>query len=1310
MISQHLTVNDGFLTNSVSHMLQDKEGLMWFGSDDGLFCYDGLQLKNRWNTLQTNVNVLNLVEDEYDRIWMRTSSGIYIYDKVRMESRRFSAVSAEGDSIGNSVTVLEIDPWGDIWMGTSPSGLYRYDIRQDSLYTVIPQQSDFNISEIYFDHEQQMWLVANIVHVYKADFCRAGQQLGQKDFKEVSFTDAESASIPTIYQIFQDSNRKYWVGANTGIYRLAPSDSCRYVYDLKISRPVSVDKKNHPVFISGITENDNNIYASTNHGLLAYSEAEQSATWYVPDFSERGTLNDHTLSDIFVDGEGGLWIATAYGGVNYQSPNIGTFSSHVNINNKLGGHVVSGIMEDADGNIWLSVEDGGYCFWDRKTNEVTHFTRDSHHPLRPTSDTVLGIFVNEGKVYLGTWGAGLDVFDFLHGKSFSYHKGNSGPDPLPNAIYTFKQTRNGHLLLGTHKGVYDFETSTGQTAYMESGIQGPVNSICQDQFHNLWVGTATEGLYRYSASHKTWEEIKLVSEHDSTAVSNVVSVSTLGSYVYVGTYGHGLWSYDLNTRQLTPIVPKALGETIVFCILPEKDVLWITTNQGLYSYNVINQRIRQFTEIDGIRSNQFKRNSGCITSDGYIIVGGVNGINYFKSSEIRGSEFKPEAILTNFYISNQLVDIHSPESPLKQSVTYAQEIELNEKYNSVAFEFSSSSYSHTNKYEYQLEPLDWQWKKTQNNMATYTFLPPGDYVFNVRTSNGEGIWSDTKSIRLTIHPYWWHSLPMKMVYLFVFIGLMVAFILRYHRKKKKEMQLFRFEKEQEVYQSKMEFFTSMVHEIRTPLTLISGPLSNILRRKGSLEEVQPDLRMMERNCQRLLNLVNQLMDFRKVEEKSYTVLLERNDIKLLTETIIRDFQLYNTSKSVSFTCALPSQHCWAIVDKEAFNKVLTNLLSNAMKFTKDKIEVSLSLSSDKNSWLLAVRDNGRGISPEDQQAIFGSFYQVRKDLPYDYVGTGIGLAVVKRLTSLMHGKISVESKIGEGACFTLQLPCDTSSVAEAEASPEPIACEVSDALSVDEKKESEPQRLLVVEDNLDMRTYISHIFSSQFEVSCCENGREALQMVGNTEFDLIITDLMMPVMDGIALCKSLKAGENTSHIPVVLLTAKADEQSQKEGYEAEADLYVVKPFSQEVLRSQVKSLLRNRERLHKRFYTEPEVLPEILCQNETDSQFLNKFNELIEERIENSNIPIDDIARELGMVRCVFYKKMKIITGLTPNEYIRTIRFKKAIALFRHGEKSIKEVCYMVGFSSHSYFTKRFTDQFGVSPSDYIGNVVKNRK
>ena len=451
---------------------------------------------------------------------------------------------------------------------------------------------------------------------------------------------------------------------------------------------------------------------------------------------------------------------------------------------------------------------------------------------------------------------------------------------------------------------------------------------------------------------------------------------------------------------------------------------------------------------------------------------------------------------------------------------------------------------------------------------------------------------------------------------------------------------------------------------------------------------------MERNGQRLLNLVNQLMDFRKIDEKSYIVHPQNIEVKSVIKGISQDFHVFKTSQQVMLKEELPEQEeCMAYFDREALVKILTNLLSNAYKFTKDYVMIRMNLSKDEKNWEISVADNGIGISSGNQKLIFKSFYQVSKSLPSDYIGTGIGLYVVHQLLELQGGTISVDSKVNEGTVFTISIPKGNQSALPPTEKYTKI---------FNEKTLSQKKRILVVEDNDDMRNYITSIFTDIYIVDQCTNGEEALEYIAKEAYDLIITDLMMPIVDGLTLCKILKSQVQTSHILIVILTARTDEQTEIDVLKANADAFIKKPFSPEVLKAQISSILSNRKQLYIKFLKNPETTFDVLYRKNDDKEFIQQIDNYIAAHLSDPELEVNELAEESGMGRSMFFKKMKLITGLTPNDYIRTYRLKKAVLLLQNGESRINEVCYKVGFSSPSYFTTRFTMQFGCSPSDFL--------
>ena len=1299
---KYLTVNDGFSRNTIFDICQDRNGLIWFGTWDGLYKYDGIHLDfvHRPELVSNKADhiVFKILEDQKHRIWMETADGAKIWDPVKERELSLSDLHVDKAKLGGKVDLLGKDKAMNVWLSVGKETLYvcSYDDAGALTLHLVSSTLKAKPNVLYAENDSLLWVGTRSQGLYKIVL---NKEKGWTVTKCALFQSFDKTKINMVFH--DDVNGDYWVGTDHSLFKVSGADE----QDITSFRYHQQKTK-----VSDIDCDGRYVYATTSHGLFLYSLKDKKADWIVPDYSTPGGLNDKSLYTISIDREKNVWLGSSYGGVNLLTVTNNNFLTYAEINRHLDGHVVSCVAEDKHHNIWLGVEDGSLTFWNRQNNTSKLIKRTNNKNL----EDVVSLFACDERIYVGTSSGGFSVLD-LQGNVLSEVNRNSRPLTFPHTIYSFQKNAEGQLLLGTYNGLYLLDLEKMKVERIKE-ISNKVNCIEVNERGDAWVASFS-GLYNYSRADGRWHRFSHQPQDSCSIVCNeITTVKPIGASIYFGTQYKGLWVYSVNMQQFRPVAPETLGSTIVFKIIPSEDDLWITTNRGLYVYNLTTRHIKQYTAQDGLRSNQFKLNSGIQTFDKLFVLGGLNGINCFHPSDLKGNSIVPKVNLTALYLFNNRVNLYEEKCPLDSSITYSQQIELNQAHHSFAFQFSSTSYCDPvkNKYEYKLEPFEKEWQRThgKSTMAHYTNIPAGKYVFHVRTSNGEGVWSEERCIDVVVHPYWWLALPMKLLYYTLFLTFVGWGIFRYRNKKQRELRMLKLKQEQELnqvkmqqeketYRTKMEFFTCMVHEIRTPLTLILGPLSSVKKKETkTVKEVEPDLQIIERNGKRLLSLVNQLMDFRKVEERAYEVHPVSLDMKKLILHTTRDFRYYNVGKNIHFELDMPDGECWAKADSEALTKVLFNLLSNAAKFTKDSVRVGLQKAEAENCWELSVKDNGCGITADEQASIFESFYQVRQNMPGDYVGTGVGLFVVRRLVELQNGHISVKSELNEGATFTVQIPCS-----EAAILPEVAAEEVAEDKGEGELVktiEVAKKRILVAEDNEEMRQYVISLFEENYEIEGFRNGVEALEAIEKGDYDLVITDLMMPEMDGLTLCRTLKKQTETSHIPVLILTAKVDEHSQMEGFESEADMYVTKPFSAEVLQSRVKSLLSNREHLRSLFYREPETSSDILCGNPNDEKFLVKLNSLIEQNIEESNLPIDDLAKEMGMSRAVFYRKVKGVFGLTPNDYIRTVRLKKAIAMFKNGETRINEVCYRVGFSSPSYFTKRFTQQFGISPSDFV--------
>lgn len=634
----------------------------------------------------------------------------------------------------------------------------------------------------------------------------------------------------------------------------------------------------------------------------------------------------------------------------------------------------------------------------------------------------------------------------------------------------------------------------------------------------------------------------------------------------------------------------------------------------------------------------------------------------------------------------------------------------------VSLSFASLSYCSPEKiqYAYMLEGFDQDWNYVGNqNSATYTNLPAGTYTFRVKATNNDGIWSDNEaSLKIIVNPPFWWSWYAKLFYLLL-LGTVIWYYVHLRLKRAErhhqiELQRLNEEKEKEVREARLNFFTMIAHEIRTPVSLIIGPLEKLMKQ----EHPSDDMKVIDRNAHRLLELVNQLLDFRKVEQQSLVMHFAPQNIHELMVSVSERFAPTFEQNGKRFTVDYPNDRFTAIVDKEAIIKTISNLLTNANKYSKDEVSLKCIEDPDGQRFRISVSDNGIGIRKEDRERIFQPFFQAEGNKP----GTGIGLNIVKSIVDQHHGEITVESELGKGSTFTIILPVSQDVINETDTWKESVTTTVDDRSVTKHTTEqplesptvtgSDKPTMLIVDDSEDMRHFLESNFNSKYDIITAEDGIEALHLLQNHEVSIIISDWMMPRMDGADLCRRVRQDQHTSHIPFIMLTAKTDDDSKVEGMDVGADTYIEKPFSVQYLEACIRNILQIRRRLMEKFTTQPlEPVTEI-AQNPTDSEFLKKMNQIIEENFSNSELNVNFLATELNISRSSLFAKIKTLAEITPNEMIQMVRLKKAAQLMKEGKYTISEISYMVGFSNPSYFSKCFQKQFNIKPTDYIKSNV----
>lgn len=914
--------------------------------------------------------------------------------------------------------------------------------------------------------------------------------------------------------------------------------------------------------------------------------------------------------------------------------------------------------------------------------------------------------MDDDDLWIGTYTGGVNVLNTKTGTFRVYTtKGGDLTTLDGTSSYAIFRDREKRIWVTSMAGINLYNREEDNFIRVKD-LESLTIDIDQDADGNIWFSTQGKGLFKYNPDKKTWKNY-VYSNTPGALVNDQVNCVLIdgNGNMWVGTM-NGLCKYDAGEDRFEAI-PLDIPSRNICGIVEDQHVLWLTTTKGLVRY-APGESCQVFTRSDGLQSEQFLPNAALKASDGKIYVGSVNGFNAFYPYQIKMNKVLPPVVITGLEIFNK--EIRIGDKKLPKALNWMAELDLSYKDHVFSLLYASLSYCtpEKNQYAYKLEGFDKDWNYVgSQNKATYTNLPAGTYVFKVKATNNDGIWSNQEaSLKITIHPPFYWSTASKILY-FIWVCIALTFFIRFllkrtEKKHTAEINQLNVSKEKEVHEAKIKFFTMIAHEIRTPVSLIIGPLEKIMKSSIPMPAVlRDDLNIIDRNSQRLLFLVNQLLDFRKVEQEGITMRYASQNIRQLLQAVCERFKPFITQHGAHLEVEYPDADFTAMVDSEAITKMISNLLTNASKYTKDKVVLSCIVQPEQHTFVVKVTDNGIGISKEDRKRIFKPFFQAMDNKP----GTGIGLSIVKSIVESHNGCIEVESEINKGSSFIVTLPIEQvgAEVQEGEAGvlnpaiPEDILSETLPVMSSKNKP-----LMLIVDDNEEMLNFLSSSFSAQYSILTAEDGMEALEKLKEHEVTLIVSDWMMPRMDGVEFCKALRADQSISHIPFILLTAKTDTNSKIEGMDCGADAYIEKPFSMQYLEACIKNLLDLRNLLRQKFSKMPLVPLNSIANNSMDNKFLTRINEIIEQNFSNSELSVDFLAEELCISRSGLFAKIKTLANVTPNELIQIVRLKKAAALLSENKYRINEICYMVGFNNPSYFAKCFQKQFGIKPGEFV--------
>ncbi len=1304
---RNYTVMNGLCANTIWDIEQDSQGFMWFGTKYGLNRFDGHEFKcyqfdkNNPKSIGNNF-IRKIFKYDDDTFWIGTDDGIYIFD---LKTEIFTLFSPIGKKFINDIFK---DSKQNIWIASKANGVYKYQPKQKHIYNYVneagrPGLSSNEISKIIEDAKGNIWIgtYGKGIDVLNPDAETV------KNFHTNNRVNSISNNF--VLSLFKDIDNNIWIGTMSGgLNFYNPQSQIFKLYSKNANSGISDN------IIRDIYQYDRSkIYFATEEGLNVFDTKNQTFKSYQSRNDDLYSISDDAVYTVFRDREGGFWIGTFFGGLNYYNEKYSNLEYYYpsGASNSLVGNAVSSFLKTGNHYLWVGTEDAGLNLFN--TQDKT-FKR---YPFSPNQEklsyhNIHALYQDKFKnIWVGIYTGGLNVLNPETGKIKRYISNPQNSHSLSdNSVYSIDEDREGRIWVSTISGLnlYNPKTDDFTRVQDKNLLKTTIYQVYQDKSRTLWIATYDNGLVKMDTAGKT-TRFMMNSSANSITSNKVISIldDDQGN-LWLSTDGGGLNIFNIKNETFIDGNKKfGIASDVVFGVVKQnQNFFWLSTNKGIYEVDVNAKTSRNFNKWDNLQSQQYNYKAFFKDGNGKIYFGGIKGFNAFNPKGIKHNSQKAPIVFTNFQIFNKDLSIADGSSPLDKSINFTKKITLKHNQSVMSIEYAQLSFIAPNKaqYAFKMDGFDKEWNKVGSQQkATYTNLPAGNYRFLVTELNSsDDPFAHPYALDIEILPPFYKTKTAYLLY-FVFVVGAIYLLSRFFLDKAKRRNQIKLERlkdinEKEFYKQKIEFFTIMAHEIRTPLSLIIAPLEKLLNKKQLDEENTAQLHLMEENSDRLLTLVNQLLDFRRIESDIYNISLEKVEVVYLVTSICEKFAAMTYQKGINFNVACDVNAIYAMLDPEAINKIVSNLLINASKFARKNVRVIISVTEavsaeEQNQLKISVEDDGKGIPQSELESIFTKFFKVQtKDHYYSNLGgSGIGLALAKSLVKKHDGNLSVQSEQNVRTTFTVEIP-----FIEEEANPQ------HQILNPIGEPEEGQQTVLLVEDDFSLLQFISESYESTgYFVIKANNGVKALELLDKHQVDIVVSDVMMPEMAGIELCKIIKNDMAYSHLPVILLTARTNSDSVTEGLENGADAYVSKPFKWKNLSLITKNLMDLRHNLKQRFSQSPFESFEILPAGTKDKDFMNKLITLIEERIADPLLSVEEIGREIGLSRSSLYKKIKSMTGYVPNEFIRVIRLKNAARLLMTKEYNISEIGYMVGFSSHSYFSKCFHQQFKLTPTEF---------
>ena len=1330
-----LTVNNELSSSMVNHIFQDEEGIIWISTENGLNKYDGAKFTIYLHREQENSLISNYIqctfEDSKKRFFICTLEGIQIYDRSTDIFRTIPLIFESGEQMTAHISSIIERHNGDILIGTYGHGIF--ELIEDKEELIFKQNlslsNSFHIQDIHEDKDKNLWLATSdlgIIQITSSGYQYKYFENENNDFSCIS----------------EDAFGEIYVGClQNGLYRFNPKNN--QFQSIPYHSPLHVKS----IYASTHEE----LYIGTDgNGIKIYNLHENTIKEYRPNINVLD-FNKTKIHSITKDKHGNIWLGCFQKGVMIV-PSIANGFKYIGpksaTSNSIGSCCVMSIFRDSNGILWIGTDnDGLYSTYPDGSLKKHYPPQQGNNPMPAT---IMSIYEDSNQqLWIGSYREGLFKLNIQTGKSQFINLTSSIKSKQAN-IYSIVEDNNKNVWVGSlGDGLYKINIQTNKVEALPTYSNGlnykPDENLLPNPWINCLLHTSKDKLYIGTYDGLACIDIptcNFVSTHRKNRLlpGEVIYAlyEDLNGDIWIGT-NKGLKHFNLQTEEFTLYTTNdGITSNTIAGIRGDMDgYLWISTSYGISRMFIKDRSIVNFYASDGLQGNEFSR--GAVSQDqrGNIIFGGTEGVTFFNPKEIVISRNQPEIYISDFYVHDHPVreNMKSGENEIiTTSVFKAKEFHLSHKENSFSIELSSMEFYNPERisYSYNFNDNGWINLQTGNNKVSFSNIEPGKYKFQIRAKYYSNL-SEIKEITIIISPPWYNTPWAKTLYALFTLVVILIIIHQVRRQYRIQQQMMKHQHAEEINEAKLQFFINISHEIRTPMSLIISPLQKLISTDKD-ENRQQSYGTIYRNAERILHLINQLMDIRKIDKGQMILKFKEKNIVSLIKEAYNSFDFQAKSKDISIELTTESEDIRAWIDTKHFDKIIFNLLSNAIKYTPRGGHIQLLLKCGRNPNAtteslrkyieLRIIDNGIGIADDKMHHIFDRFYQIRNDQNNVKSGTGVGLHLTRSLVELHHGEISVKNnENGIGCCFIVRIPLGKEHLQpedidySIDIQPDNIKTELTDReqvsiVSSPTIRSKSKYRALIVEDDEEIRNYLYQELGNDFHIQICNNGKDALTSILEKVPDLVISDVMMPEMDGMTLCKKIKQNVNINHVPIILLTARTREEDKMEGLQQGADAYITKPFNIEILRQTAINLIKGRELLKNNFsgsQIQEEKIKKINVES-PDERLLKRVMKVINDNMSNSNLNVEMIAKEVGISRVHLHRKLKELTNQSTRDFIRNVRLKQAASLLANKKHSVAEVAALTGFPNVAYFSTAFKDLFGQSPSNYMNLHLEEQR